>query len=106
MRDVRYEDLLRRSETQLDIRGIEGYLKDKVVLVSGAGGSIGSELCRQILRFEPRLLILYDAGEENLYALPFVGPFTPVIRPNSDCVITSSYLPYPYSGLLSISNNL
>lgn len=69
MRDVRYEDLLRRSETQLDIRGIEGYLKDKVVLVSGAGGSIGSELCRQILRFEPHLLILYDAGEENLYAI-------------------------------------
>lgn len=69
LRDVRYEDLLRRSETRLDIQGIEGYLKDKVVLVSGAGGSIGSELCRQILRFEPRLLVLYDAGEENLYAI-------------------------------------
>ena len=50
MRDVRYEDLLRRSETQLDIRGIEGYLKDKVVLVSGAGGSnyqIGRASCRE-----------------------------------------------------------
>lgn len=69
LRDVRYEDLLRRSEIRLDVQGIEEYLKDKVVLVSGAGGSIGSELCRQILRFEPRLLVLYDAGEENLYAI-------------------------------------
>ncbi len=69
LRDVRYEDLLGRPEVRLDVAGIEGYLKDKIVLVTGAGGSIGSELCRQILRFEPRLLVLYDAGEANLYGI-------------------------------------
>lgn len=69
LRDVRYEDLLGRAEVQLDVAGIEGYLKDKVVLITGAGGSIGSELCRQVLRFDPRLLVLYDAGEANLYSI-------------------------------------
>jgi FlaA1/EpsC-like NDP-sugar epimerase len=69
LRDVRYEDLLGREEVHLDEVGIKGYLADKVVLVTGAGGSIGSELCRQIIRFGPRELILFDAGEENLYAM-------------------------------------
>lgn len=67
LRDVRYEDLLGREEVHLDEVGIKGYLAGKVVLVTGAGGSIGSELCRQIIRFEPSRLILVDAGEENLY---------------------------------------
>ena len=69
LRDVRYEDLLGRDEVRLDEVGIKGYLRDKVVLVTGAGGSIGSELCRQIIRFEPRQLVLFDAGEENLYSI-------------------------------------
>jgi FlaA1/EpsC-like NDP-sugar epimerase len=69
LRDVRYEDLLGREEVHLDEAGIKGYLEDKVVLVTGAGGSIGSELCRQIIRFNPRLLVLFDAGEENLYSI-------------------------------------
>ncbi|MGE4440990.1 MAG: polysaccharide biosynthesis protein [Desulfomicrobium sp.] len=69
LRDVRYEDLLGREEVHLDEAGIKGYLADKVVLVTGAGGSIGSELCRQIIRFGPRLLVLFDAGEENLYSI-------------------------------------
>jgi FlaA1/EpsC-like NDP-sugar epimerase len=69
LRDVRYEDLLGREEVHLDEAGIKGYLADKVVLVTGAGGSIGSELCRQIIRFDPRLLVLFDAGEENLYSI-------------------------------------
>jgi FlaA1/EpsC-like NDP-sugar epimerase len=69
LRDVRYEDLLGREEVRLDEVGIKGYLQGKVVLVTGAGGSIGSELCRQILRFEPAKLILFDAGEENLYSI-------------------------------------
>lgn len=69
LRDVRYEDLLGREEVHLDEVGIKGYLTDKVVLVTGAGGSIGSELCRQIIRFSPRKLILFDAGEENLYSI-------------------------------------
>jgi FlaA1/EpsC-like NDP-sugar epimerase len=69
LRDVRYEDLLGREEVHLDEVGIKGCITDKVVLVTGAGGSIGSELCRQIIRFGPRKLILFDAGEENLYSI-------------------------------------
>jgi len=69
LRDVRYEDLLGREEVHLDEEGIKGYLLGKTVLVTGAGGSIGSELCRQIIRFAPRRLILFDAGEENLYSI-------------------------------------
>ena len=69
LRDVRYEDLLGREEVRLDEEGIKGYLCNKVVLVTGAGGSIGSELCRQIIRFGPGLLVLFDAGEENLYSI-------------------------------------
>lgn len=69
LRDIRYEDLLGRAEVRLDVAGIESYLKGKVVLVTGAGGSIGSELCRQIIRFEPARIVLYDAGEANLYAI-------------------------------------
>ena len=69
LRDVRYEDLLGREVVHLDEVGIKGYLADKVVLVTGAGGSIGSELCRQIIRFGPGKLILFDAGEENLYSI-------------------------------------
>lgn len=69
LRDVRYEDLLGREEVRLDEAGIKGYLEGKVVLVTGAGGSIGSELCRQIIRFGPAKLVLFDAGEENLYSI-------------------------------------
>mgnify|MGYP001218432800 CR=1 FL=1 len=69
LRDVRYEDLLGREEVRLDEAGIKGYIAGKVVLVTGAGGSIGSELCRQIIRFGPRKLVLFDAGEENLYSI-------------------------------------
>lgn len=69
LRDVRFEDLLGRAEVHLDVAGIQGYLRDKVVLVTGAGGSIGAELCRQILRFGPRSIVLYDAGEANLYGI-------------------------------------
>lgn len=69
LRDVQYEDLLGRPTVKLDIRGIEGYLKDKCVLVTGAGGSIGSELCRQIVRFNPETVVLMDLSETNLYAI-------------------------------------
>ncbi|NLX18191.1 MAG: polysaccharide biosynthesis protein [Desulfobulbus sp.] len=67
MRDISYKDLLGREEVRLEQEKIGGYLTGKTVLITGAGGSIGSELCRQILRFAPGLIILFDAGEENLY---------------------------------------
>jgi len=67
LRDVNYEDLLGRSTVQLDMQGIQGYLEGKTVLVTGCGGSIGAELCRQIVRFQPQTLILVDASEANLF---------------------------------------
>jgi FlaA1/EpsC-like NDP-sugar epimerase len=67
MRDISYKDLLGREEVRLEQEKIGGYLTGKTVLITGAGGSIGSELCRQILRFAPGLIVLFDAGEENLY---------------------------------------
>ncbi len=69
LRDVNYEDLLRRKPVRLDNEWIREYLEDRVVLVTGAGGSIGSELCRQLVRFNPEKLVLVDAGEENLYGI-------------------------------------
>jgi FlaA1/EpsC-like NDP-sugar epimerase len=67
LRDVKYEDLLRRPPVTLDKAEVSHYLHGKRVLVTGAGGSIGSELCRQIIRFDPEELILVDAGEANLF---------------------------------------
>ena len=67
LRNVEYRDLLRRKPVELDREGISAYLTEKIVLVTGAGGSIGSELCRQIIRFQPRQLILLDACEAALY---------------------------------------
>lgn len=67
IRDISYKDLLGREEVRLEQEKIGEYLTGKTVLITGAGGSIGSELCRQILRFAPGLIILYDSSEENLY---------------------------------------
>jgi len=69
LRDVSYKDLLRRKPVELDSEKISGYLKEKVVMVTGAGGSIGSELCRQIIKFHPRQLIMLDASEPSLYSI-------------------------------------
>ena len=69
IRDISYKDLLGREEVRLEQDLIGGYLTGKIVLVTGAGGSIGSELCRQIIRFAPKQVILFDAGEENLYSI-------------------------------------
>jgi len=67
IREVQVEDLLGREPVKVDLEGISGYLKNKVVLVTGAGGSIGSELCRQILKFLPAKLLLLDNCENNVY---------------------------------------
>lgn len=67
--DIRIEDLLGRGEIHLDQTEISSYLSDKVVAVTGAGGSIGSELCRQIVKFQPRKLIMIDINENYLYML-------------------------------------
>jgi len=68
-RDVSYEDLLRRKPVKLDTQAISKYVNGKTILVTGAGGSIGSELCRQLTRFSPAKLILLDASEANLYEI-------------------------------------
>ena len=69
IREVSVEDLLGRNEITLDANSIHGYLEDKVVMVTGGGGSIGSELCRQIVRFNPKILIVFDIYENNMYNL-------------------------------------
>ena len=69
LRDVDYKDLLARVPARLDLNRITGCLEGKTVLVTGAGGSIGSTLCRQILRFSPAKVLLLDSSEANLYAI-------------------------------------
>jgi FlaA1/EpsC-like NDP-sugar epimerase len=69
LREVQLEDLLGRDPVQLDLDSIAAYLEGKVVLVTGAGGSIGSELCRQVARFKPKTLVLLDNTENNLFEI-------------------------------------
>ncbi len=69
LRDVRYEDLLGRPPVRLDRQSISHYLEGRTILITGCGGSIGSELCRQVVRFQPQNLILLDASEENLFKI-------------------------------------
>ncbi|MGI6707864.1 MAG: polysaccharide biosynthesis protein [Dethiobacteria bacterium] len=67
VREVRVEDILGREPVEVDLDSIAGYLTGKAILVTGAGGSIGSELCRQAARFKPRRLILLGHGENSIY---------------------------------------
>ena len=69
LRDVEVEDLLGRDPISVDIDSIAGYVKDKVVMVTGGGGSIGSELCRQIAGHHPKRLIILDIYENNAYEI-------------------------------------
>lgn len=69
IRDVNIEDLLGRDEVKLNTENIEKYIRGKSVLVTGGGGSIGSELCRQIARFSPERLLILDIYENNAYDL-------------------------------------
>lgn len=67
LRNVDVLDLLGRDPVKVDIESIMGYVKDKTVLVTGGGGSIGSELCRQIVSHKPKCLIIFDIYENNAY---------------------------------------
>jgi FlaA1/EpsC-like NDP-sugar epimerase len=69
VREVRVEDVLGREPVTFDIEESGAYLRDRIVLVTGAGGSIGSELCRQIARVRPKLLVLLDHAEDNLFEI-------------------------------------
>ncbi len=83
---VSIEDLLERDEVRLDMDIVEHYIRDKVVLVTGAGGSIGSEICRQIMRVGPKTLLLLGHGENSIYLINQElkniykdGPIIPII---------------------------
>ena len=67
LRDVSIEDLLGRDQIKIDLDSVLSHLSDKTVLVTGGGGSIGSELCRQIAAYKPRRLIIFDIYENNAY---------------------------------------
>ena len=69
LREIRIEDLLRREPVPTDLRGIGEYIRDQNVLITGGGGSIGSELARQVVRMRPRSLILVGKGENSLYEI-------------------------------------
>lgn len=84
VRAIEPEDLLGREPVQLDEAGIADLISGKTVLVTGAGGSIGSELCRQIARYGPARLVLYELSEFNLYSieqqLGELHPTLPLVR--------------------------
>ncbi|MBB6713537.1 nucleoside-diphosphate sugar epimerase/dehydratase [Clostridium gasigenes] len=67
VKDVSVEDLLGREPVLLDNKGISEYLKDRVIIITGGGGTIGSELCRQIAVYKPKTLIIFDIYENNAY---------------------------------------
>ena len=69
VRHVELDDLLGRDPVELDAAGLRGWLSGRVALVTGAGGSIGSELCRQVARFGPRRLVLFELNEYALYTI-------------------------------------
>jgi FlaA1/EpsC-like NDP-sugar epimerase len=67
IRDVDINDLLGREVIQLDLDRIEAFARDKIILITGAGGSIGSEMCRQVCHFHPKLLLLVEQAENPLF---------------------------------------
>jgi FlaA1/EpsC-like NDP-sugar epimerase len=94
VRQIDLEDLLGREPVKIDMPHVEALLHDRVVMVTGSGGSIGSELCRQILRFSPAQLVAYDMSEYAMYLLieelheKFPGlPVIPVIGDTKDSLL-------------------
>ena len=71
IRELNIADFLSRDEIELDTDSIAGYLSGKTVMVTGGGGSIGSEICRQIMRFKPKLLIIFEIYENCAYELEY-----------------------------------
>ena len=69
VREVRVEDVLGREPVHMELERVGAYLAGETVLVTGAGGSIGSELCRQIARVEPHRIVLLDHAEDNLFSI-------------------------------------
>ncbi|MFM9834991.1 MAG: polysaccharide biosynthesis protein, partial [Methylophilaceae bacterium] len=86
IRKVEVEDLLGREPVELDIEGLHDLIENKVVFVSGAGGSIGSELCRQILKYHPTKLVCLDISEYALYRIEqeFTDTHTEIIYVTAD----------------------
>jgi FlaA1/EpsC-like NDP-sugar epimerase len=68
-KEIDVVDLLGREEVQLDIDSIKDQITDKIILVTGAGGSIGSEICRQVIKFNPKKLLLLGHGENSIYLI-------------------------------------
>ena len=107
-RDVQIEDLLGREPIKLNNKNIGELIKDKVILVTGGGGSIGSELCRQIIKFKPERLVIVDIYENNLYAKWFKSDERQLVKkyvdtplekiPEEDRTIVEQVRKYGYFG--------
>src|SRR4029077_352516 len=69
LREVKIEDILGREPVRMEVERVGAYLNNEVVMITGAGGSIGGELCRQIARVGPRRLVLIDHAEDNLFEI-------------------------------------
>ena len=69
VRDIELEDLLPRPPVYIDQEDISRFIREKIILVTGGGGSIGSELCRQVARFDPRTLVIFERAENSLYEI-------------------------------------
>lgn len=89
--DISVEDLLGRDSVYLDIHEVSTFIKDKTILITGAGGSIGSEICRQLIKLEPKSIIMVDHSEYNLYKISWelehalqYKQFVPVLANVSD----------------------
>lgn len=85
--DIKIEDLLGREEIVLDKENVKREINDKVVMITGAAGSIGSEMCRQTLHYNPRLLVMVDQAESPMYDLQFELKNTPAFKNSIDKMV-------------------